>query len=125
MTVSIEIGVGELIDRYTILRIKLDEIKDPKKLKNIQKEYDYVAGLLSKLEDKEGIQELVEDLFVINESLWDIENELRHLEKIASFEDEFIQAARSVYRLNDKRAEIKKTINLLYGSGFIEEKSYE
>ena len=125
MTVSIEIGVGELIDRYTILRIKLDEIKDSKKLKNIQKEYDYVAGLLSKLEDKEGIQELVEDLFVINESLWDIENELRHLEKIASFEDEFIQAARSVYRLNDKRAEIKKTINLLYGSGFIEEKSYE
>lgn len=125
MIVSIEIGIGELMDRYTILKIKMDEIKDEEKLKNVKKEYDYVCQLIKKLEEKEGVQDLVEELSEINGDLWDIEDELRYLEALGEFEEDFINNARMVYKLNDNRAAIKKKINLLYNSEFIEEKSYK
>lgn len=125
MVISIQIGVGELMDRYTILKIKLDEIKDEEKSKNVKREYEYISEIISKLEEKEGIQELVDDLFETNGELWDVEDELRYLEKLRQFDDNFINLARMVYKLNDERAAIKKLINVLYGSEFVEEKSYK
>lgn len=125
MTVSIEIGIGELMDRYTILKIKMSEIKDPQKLSNVQKEYEYLSEHILKLEEKEGIQELVNELFEINEELWDIEDELRQMEASQIFDEEFVETARMVYKMNDQRAAVKKKINLLYNSAFVEEKSYK
>lgn len=125
MTVTIEIGIGELMDRYTILKIKMSEIKDPQKLSNVQKEYEYLSEHILKLEEKDGIQELVNELFEINEELWDIEDELRQMEASQIFDEEFVETARMVYKMNDQRAAVKKKINLLYNSAFVEEKSYK
>ena len=113
MIVTIEIGIGELMDRYTILKIKLGEIKDEEKYQNVKKEYEYLSEHIKKLEEKEGVQELVDELFEINGELWDVEDELRFLEARGEFEEEFIQNARMVYKLNDERADIKKKINKL------------
>ena len=125
MTVTIEIGIGELMDRYTILKIKMNEIKDPQKLSNVKKEYDYLSEHILKLEEKEDIQGLVNELFDINEELWDIEDELRQMEASQIFDEEFVETARMVYKMNDQRAAVKKKINLLYNSAFVEEKSYK
>ena len=125
MTVSIEIGIGELIDRLTILKIKLDEITDESKLANIRIEYEYLLSLADKIETHPKTDKLLEELYDVNSELWDVEDELRQCEREKSFGKEFIELARSVYRLNDRRAAIKKEINQLHGSKFIEEKSYK
>lgn len=125
MEVEIKIGVGELVDKFTILALKKKKITDEAKLKNVTKEYDYINSVLSDIEDKDGIYELTEELYFTNEELWAVEDDLRSLEKVQDFGDDFIDLARSVYILNDKRAAIKKQINELYGSNLIEEKSYK
>ena len=120
----IEISIGEAFDRLTILKIKSEKIKDESKLTNVMKEYFYLQNLLSEelevTEDNEDFKRLLE----INENLWEIEDLLREYEEDKSFNDKFIQLARLVYILNDKRARVKKEINLAYGSEFTEEKSY-
>ena len=121
---KIEISHGEIVDKLTILQIKKTNIIDPIKLDNIVKEYDY---LLSVVENDLGI--LTEspeylELLSINNELWVIEDDIRDKERDKVFDNEFIELARSVYTTNDKRAEIKKKINLKYGSLFVEEKSY-
>jgi hypothetical protein len=121
---KIEISHGEIVDKLTILQIKKQNIIDPIKLNNIVKEYDY---LLSVVENDLGIStkspEYLE-LLSINNELWVIEDDIRDKERDKVFDNEFIELARSVYTTNDKRAEIKKKINLKYGSLFVEEKSY-
>ena len=121
---KIEISHGEIVDKLTILQIKKTNIIDPIKLDNIVKEYDY---LLSVVENDLGISiespEYLE-LLSINNELWVIEDDIRDKERDKVFDTEFIELARSVYTTNDKRAEIKKEINLKYGSLFVEEKSY-
>jgi hypothetical protein len=121
---KIEISHGEIVDKLTILQIKKTNIIDPIKLNNIVKEYDY---LLSVVENDLGIStkspEYLE-LLSINNELWVIEDDIRDKERDKVFDNEFIELARSVYTTNDKRAEIKKKINLKYGSLFVEEKSY-
>lgn len=120
----IEISIGEAFDRLTILKIKSEKIKDDSKLTNVMKEYFYLQNLLNEelevTEENEDFKRLLE----INETLWEVEDLLREFEEAKSFGEEFIQLARSVYVLNDKRARVKKEINLAYGSQFIEEKSY-
>ena len=120
----IEISIGEAFDRLTILKIKSEKIKDEAKLTNVMKEYYYLQNLMKDElevdEDNEDFKRLLE----INETLWDVEDLLREFEKENSFGQEFIHLARSVYVLNDKRATVKKEINLAYGSQFVEEKSY-
>jgi hypothetical protein len=120
---KIEVSVGEIVDKLSILKIKTNNIKDSQKLENVTKEYNYLYDIVfSKLEISE------DDFFnlvSINEKLWDIEDKLRDKERDKSFDDDFIQLARSVYFTNDKRAEIKKEINMKYGSLFVEEKSYQ
>ena len=121
---NIEVSHGEIVDKLTILQIKKENIKDPSKLDNIVKEYDY---LFSIVENDLGIltssSEYLE-LLSINKDLWVIEDDIREKERQKQFDDEFVKLARDVYYTNDVRAKIKKEINLKYSSGFIEEKSY-
>jgi hypothetical protein len=119
---KIETSIGEIVDKLSILKIKKNNIKDETKLININKEYDYLFQITFdelKIEESDFY-----DLVIINERLWDIEDSIRDKERDYSFDSEFIELARSVYFTNDKRAEIKKNINLKYGSLFVEEKSY-
>jgi hypothetical protein len=120
---KIEVSVGEIVDKLSILKIKTNNIKDSQKLENVTKEYNYLYDIVF------GELKISEDdfynLVLINERLWVIEDKLRDKERDKSFDDDFIQLARSVYFTNDKRAEIKKEINIKYGSLFVEEKSYQ
>lgn len=130
MNIHIEIGVGEAFDRLTILQIKKEKISDPEKLKNIEKELEYLKGMVTNLpkfkheEDNAHVNKLVSHLKMANEMLWSVEDEIREKERKQEFDNDFIILARNVYFNNDKRAEVKKQINLAYGSEFIEEKSY-
>ena len=113
----VEISKGELIDKITILEIKDEKITEPEKLKNVRHELDTIRKLEFPTPIKEKLME-------VNRKLWDVEDDLRLLEKKGKFDDEFIEKARSVYKLNDERSRLKKTINIEQGSNFVEEKSY-
>ena len=126
MQLQIPVSIGEALDKITILQIKLAHISDVAKRVNIQNELDALLPLVSG--DKfatEQMQSLIDELKAVNEALWDIEDDIREKEASKSFDAEFISLARAVYVTNDKRAEIKKKINLATGSALIEEKSYE
>ncbi len=120
---KVEVSIGELVDKISILSIKLRKIKNPEKLKNIQKEYDILVKSMA----EEGI-DVTSDEFTrleeINLKLWDIEDRVRLKEAAYAFDDEFIELARSVYFINDDRAAVKKEINLKFGSDLVEEKEY-
>jgi len=120
---KVEISNGELLDKISILQIKLERISDESKLKNIQAEYIELTEIGAKLLEDE--QTLYMKLKAVNQTLWDIEDRIRIKEKEKIFDQEFVDLARSVYITNDKRADIKKEINILSGSYLIEEKSYE
>ena len=128
---KIEVSNGEIMDKLTILAIKLQQIKDEAKLKNVQTEYDVLAPIVHGIyealeeEDKELLQDLHKNLQDINQTLWNIEDQIRIHESKKDFEDDFVELARSVYFTNDERAEFKKKINELTGSLLVEEKSYE
>ena len=119
---KIEISEGELLDKITILDIKLKKINDQSKLMNIQKEYDYLMEFYPDITD---VDSYFEKLLEINNNLWIVEDKLREFEEIEKFDNEFIELARSVYFLNDERARVKKSINMICNSSFIEEKSYK
>lgn len=119
---KIEVSNGEIIDKLTILRIKSERIRDKDKLMNIMKEYDELKNQASSILSQDD--PLYQALYDINNELWDIEDNIRELERRKDFGREFIETARSVYFRNDKRAEIKREINIRTSSGFIEEKSY-
>jgi TRAP-type mannitol/chloroaromatic compound transport system substrate-binding protein len=125
---KLEVSNAEILDKASILMIKMKFIKDKQKLQNIQKEYvclrPAVLAILSKSKSNE-IELLYERLCDVNESLWEIEDQIREKERQKAFDEEFIELARSVYYTNDKRSEIKKQINLATESNFVEEKSYE
>jgi hypothetical protein len=118
---KIEVSVGEVVDKWTILSIKALNIKDKDKLVNVFKEKTYLNDAVHPeiLHDP-----LTDELLKINKSLWDVEDRLRNCERDKLFDEHFVQLARSVYILNDKRSHIKKDINIKYGSDFVEEKSY-
>jgi len=124
MEVRASISVGELIDKITILEIKLGKIKNPKKLKNIKKELDILNEHFIKIENIE-LTKLKNNLKNTNLKLWQIEDDIRLCEKNQDFTSSFINLARSVYITNDERFEIKNTINSLMGSNIKEEKLYE
>jgi CRISPR/Cas system endoribonuclease Cas6 (RAMP superfamily) len=123
----IEISNGELLDKITILEIKLTKIKDKEKLYNIQKEFDTLSPLAHKLfKSNDGqLQNHYLELAKINGELWDIEDRIRDCEREKRFDKEFVELARSVYMTNDKRSEVKKIINISTSSGLVEEKSYK
>ena len=119
---KIESSLGEIVDKLSILRIKKNNILDLTKLKNVITEHDYLNDIV--FNELKVSEDDFFPLLLINEKLWDIEDKLRDKERDKSFDDDFIELARSVYFTNDKRAEIKKDLNLKYGSLFVEEKSY-
>lgn len=121
---EIEVSIGEIVDKLSILDIKKDNIVDETKLSNVKKEYLYLHEIVfSKLNI--SYDDYYVRLLEVNKSLWDIEDKIRDKERDKEFDSEFIELARSVYYTNDKRSEIKKEINLKYGSLFVEEKSYK
>jgi hypothetical protein len=120
---KIEVSNGEIIDKLTIVQIKLERIKDRAKLKNLQKEYKILVTASSSIIRTED--PLYVALYQVNCDLWDIEDRIRDLERKKNFGVDFISTARQVYIKNDKRSELKREINIRTSSGLIEEKSYE
>ena len=126
MQLQVPVSVGEVLDKITILQIKLAHISDSAKRANVQNELDALLPLVAgDAFTTNQMQGLVAQLKAVNEALWDIEDDIREKEAAKIFDAEFIKLARAVYVTNDKRAEIKKQINLETGSALIEEKSYE
>jgi len=115
---------GEIIDKYTILTIKLEKITDSNKLEHIQQELRALEPTLSTLQQS-GVLNLTRALKIINQDLWNIEDHIRVKERLGQFDEEFIALARSVYIKNDERAQLKYKINILTQSPLREEKSYE
>ncbi|MBS2016742.1 MAG: hypothetical protein JST00_27910 [Deltaproteobacteria bacterium] len=124
MDLTIAISPGELFDRLTILRIKDERITDPAKLENVRRELELVASLAMSLTLDRACRSAVEALHEVNAKLWDVEDALREAERANDFGPTFVGLARSVYRLNDERASLKKRINRSLGSSLVEEKSY-
>ena len=124
---KVEISNGELLDKISILELKMLKIENKKKLVNIKKEFYTLNPLCVILFEEFGsqLQNLYLKLAEINGQLWDIEDWIRDCEREKRFDAEFIQLARSVYVTNDRRSEVKKEINKLTKSGLIEEKSYK
>ena len=119
---EIEVSNGEIADKLTIIMIKLERITDESKVTNLRKEYEVLDRAVAKIISKED--PLFKGLLEVNTQLWEIEDEIRELERRKDFGQRFIETARSVYFRNDHRAELKREINLKTGSGLIEEKSY-
>ncbi len=121
----VEIGVGELIDKITILRIKSERMTDAAKLANVAHELNVLDAVASeRVPQTPELFRLQAELKTVNEALWEIEDDIRAYEADADFGPDFVRLARAVYQTNDRRAELKKVINLAAGSSVIEEKSY-
>ena len=126
MKILIPVSVGELVDKITILEIKSNLITDTEKLKNIDKELSSLRKVLDSLKlDSDNLTNMYADLLDTNMKLWQIEDEIRILEKKNDFGENFISLARDVYITNDTRFDIKNKINDFFGSSYKEEKSYE
>ena len=125
MKLLVEVAPGELIDKITILEIKLQNMKDEAKLANVRREYEILMETFhANIEETEELLSLIDALRAANQKIWDIEDEIRDLERAKNFGDQFVAVARSVYRSNDRRAATKRKINELLNSVIIEEKSY-
>ena len=125
MDILIPASAGELIDKITILEIKLKNIVDPVKNRNVSIELEALSKCFEEnIIQSNEIEELKTNLKQVNGALWNIEDDIRQCEQAGEFGEKFVELARSVYRQNDKRAALKKEINILLGSSIIEEKSY-
>ena len=129
---KIEVSNGEIIDKYSILEIKLENITDEAKRVNIINEYEALTPNIASIfayadvnGDLTKLEALYIDLLNVNKTLWNIEDMIRDCEREGSFGTDFIELARSVYYTNDDRSDVKKAINKLTGSLLVEEKSYE
>ena len=123
--VSVEVSPGDLIDKITILEIKLERIEGKDKLKNVKLEWETLTRARDEaIEATPELEKLTADLKESNERLWEIEDDIRQFECDKNFGDKFIELARAIYINNDQRARLKREINELLGSRLIEEKSY-
>lgn len=123
--ISVEIAPGELLDKLTILEIKRERIEDSQKLVNVGLELDVLdQARRENVPDSPELDALYADLKTINETLWEIEDDIRDCEREKDFGERFIELARAVYKTNDRRAATKRAINELLGSRIVEEKSY-
>ena len=120
---KIDVSLGEVVDKITILEIKMERIADPRKLGHVRTEYDRLRKALEEARievDPGDFRRLKE----VNSRLWEIEDSIRKKERDREFDQEFIELARSVYTENDKRFEIKSRISSSGGSEILEEKEY-
>ena len=123
--ILVEVSVGELLDKISILEIKQEKIKDPEKLKFINTEHSILKDQLNNnVKSDEKIEKLFQSLKDINAKLWVIEDDKRQCEKEKNFTEKFIKLSRDVHFLNDDRAKIKQEINNLTGSKIKEIKEY-
>jgi len=123
--IIVEVSVGELLDKISILEIKQEKIKDPNKLKFIDSEYSILKEQLkNNIESNDKLNELYKSLKEINSKLWVIEDDKRLCEKEKKFDEKFIRLSRDVHFLNDERAKIKLDINNLMNSNIKEIKEY-
>jgi len=120
---KIEVSNGEIIDKLTIIQIKLERIKDEVKLVNLRKEYNELLNTSASIISTADV--LYQSLYAVNCELWEIEDHIRDLERKKDFGNDFVATARAVYIKNDKRSELKREINIKTSSGLMEEKSYE
>jgi hypothetical protein len=120
---KIEVSNGEIMDKLSIIQIKLERISDEAKLKNLRKEHEILLEAAASVMSTDD--PLYLDLYRVNTELWDIEDRIRDLERKKDFGKEFVDTARAVYFRNDERSEIKKKINIKTSSALTEEKSYE
>ncbi len=120
----VPVSPGEVIDKLTILELKSERIADPARLANVRHELSVLARVAAVLPGGADLAALRAELAAINATLWRIEDDIRLSEARRDFGPDFVALARSVYRTNDQRAEVKRRINLLLGSALIEEKSY-
>ena len=125
MLINTPISLGELVDKVSILIIKQKNITDENKLDHVKKELDFLQKVLINYVKKEEINDYLENLININSKLWNIEDDIRECERKKLFDQTFIDLARSVYFMNDKRAKVKNDINKSFGSELVEVKSYE
>lgn len=122
---DVPISVGELLDKLTILRIKSERISDPDKLANVRRELEALEATWAQSPFSEhDLTAELEQLQRVNETLWDIEDQIRLKESRLEFDQEFIELARSVYLTNDERAAVTRDINVRVGSDIVGEKSY-
>ena len=124
MILKIEVAPGELIDKITILEIKLARISDEEKVRNVQREYALLTQAADVVVTSPELTVLRSELKRINGLLWQIEDDIRERERRRDFGPNFIRLARAVYRTNDERARVKREINRLLNSTLVEEKAY-
>ena len=123
--ILVEVSIGELLDKISILEIKKEKIKDPEKLKFIDDEHMILKGQLDKnVKSDDKLNDLFQSLKEINAKLWVIEDDKRQCEKEKDFTEKFIKLSRDVHFLNDDRAKVKLEINNLTGSKIKEIKEY-
>ncbi|MFZ0694933.1 MAG: DUF6165 family protein [Alphaproteobacteria bacterium] len=123
--ISVPVAPGELLDKITILELKMERIRDLQKLRNVRTEMALLRAIVSReIPDTAEIAKLTAELRGINAELWDIEDKIRDCERAGDFGATFVALARAVYRNNDRRAGVKRRINLALGSTIVEEKSY-
>lgn len=122
--IAAPVSFGELIDKITILEIKSERISDESKLVNVRHELEILEQTWRDAGNAD-VSDPRARLKAVNEELWEIEDDIRIKESKREFDEKFIELARAVYVTNDKRANIKKEINLALGSELVEEKSYE
>jgi hypothetical protein len=125
MHLNVQTAPGEFLDKLTILEIKAERIADPAKLMNVRRELDQLRAIwaASPLAGHD-VARLVAELKAVNVMLWEIEDRIRGQEAEQRFDGEFVELARAVYRTNDRRAALKRELNLALGSDLLEEKSY-
>ena len=122
---KIPVSWGELFDKVTILQIKLENLKTKSALRNVKKEYDQLFTIFDhNFSENANAKQLMTDLKLVNQKLWDIEDRIRDKERSKTFDEDFIELARRVYFTNDDRSRIKRNINDTFGSELVEEKSY-
>jgi hypothetical protein len=127
MAYSVEtpVAIGELIDRITILEIKVERFTDAAKIKNAQAELSMLRARRDQaIPQSPRLDALTAQLRAINQRLWDQEDSIRDCERRADFGPAFVAVARGIYRTNDERAAVKRQISVGFGSDLIEEKSY-
>lgn len=122
---KVEISIGELLDKLSILYIKRKFISDTEKIQNVQKEINVLEPLSNHFLSSPEIKTIFDELEHTNLHLWNVEDLIREKENRKEFDQDFIDLARSVYITNDQRASLKKKINLITGSNLVEEKSYQ
>ena len=124
MSPSVPVSWGEVIDKITILQIKVERLESQSARANATKELGLLSGIAGPVLARGDIAPMVARLKTVNQALWEIEDDIRDCERAGDFGLRFVELARAVYHTNDRRAALKREVNVALGSALVEEKSY-